>query len=49
VSDAKRQIVENFLGMFCSRCKMMFDDEAEAEDHINGPMCELEPQKERTE
>lgn len=40
---AARDIKTGFFGMTCTRCRMLFESETEAEDHLNGPACEPQP------
>lgn len=37
-----REIKSGFFGLTCTRCGMLFEDEGEAEDHLNGPVCEAQ-------
>lgn len=36
----ERSMVQGFWDLRCSRCQMVFDNETEAEDHLNGSECE---------
>jgi hypothetical protein len=35
-----RNITSTFIGLTCTRCGWLAEDELEAEEHLNGPMCE---------